>query len=128
MAVRSGLFLSDDGPESSFLGTKKPQNTLIFCGLVLFRLLLAGIENRCNLIAAICPTRKVELEGLVPCAPNAVISISYIRSISLCNEYVTNLSFFFRRLSRRDHKCGLQMQIYSNSVTFASVRVRFKHC
>ncbi len=23
MAVRSGLFLSDDGPESSFLGTKK---------------------------------------------------------------------------------------------------------
>ena len=42
MAVRSGLFLSDDGPESSFLSTKKPQNTLISCGLSLFRLLLAG--------------------------------------------------------------------------------------
>ena len=35
------------------------------------------------------------MEGLVPCTPNAVISISYIRSISLCNEYVTNLFFLF---------------------------------
>lgn len=33
--------------ESSFLGTKKLHNKLILCGLVLFRLLLAGI----------CPTR-----------------------------------------------------------------------
>lgn len=32
----------------------------------------------------------VELEGLVPYAPNAVISISYARSFFLCNEYVTN--------------------------------------
>ena len=38
---------------------------------------------------------QVEMEGLVPYAPNAVISISYIRSISLCNEYVTNLFFLF---------------------------------
>ena len=33
----------------------------------------------------------VELEGVVSCAPNIVISISYIRSFFLCNEYVTNL-------------------------------------
>ena len=45
--LRIKKFLSDFGPESKFLGMKKPQNTLIFCGLVLFRLLLAGI----------CPTR-----------------------------------------------------------------------
>ena len=38
----------------------------------------------------------MEMEGLVPCTPNAVISISYIRSISLCNEYVTNLFFHFQ--------------------------------
>ena len=31
------------------------------------------------------------MEGLVPYAPNAVISISYIHPFSLCNEYVTNL-------------------------------------
>ena len=50
------FFLSDDGPESSFLGTKKPHNKLILCGLVLFRLLLAGI----------CPARQVEVEGFEP--------------------------------------------------------------
>lgn len=33
----------------------------------------------------------MEMEGLVPNAPNAVISISYIRPFPLCNEYVTNL-------------------------------------
>ena len=32
----------------------------------------------------------VELEELEPFTPNAVISISYIRSFFLCNEYVTN--------------------------------------
>ena len=37
-----------------------------------------------------CPVHIVELEGLVPYAPNAVISISYARSFFLCNEYVTN--------------------------------------
>ena len=52
----SVFFLSDDGPESSFLGTKKPHNKLILCGLVFFGLLLAGI----------CPTRQVEMEGLEP--------------------------------------------------------------
>ncbi len=31
--LRIKKFLSDFGPESKFLGTKKPQNTLIFCGL-----------------------------------------------------------------------------------------------
>lgn len=50
------FFLSDFGPESKFLGTKKPQNTLIFCGLVLFGLMLAGV----------CPTRQVEQEGIEP--------------------------------------------------------------
>lgn len=74
------FFLSDDGPESSFLGTKKPQNRLIFCGLVLFRLLSSEKS----------PEHLVELEGLVPYATNAVISISYARSFFLCNEYVTN--------------------------------------
>ena len=62
------FLLSDDGPESSFLGTKKPQNRLKFCGLVLFRLLLAGI----------CPTRQVELEGLEPYTPNMPISDSWL--------------------------------------------------
>lgn len=33
----------------------------------------------------------MELERLVPYAPNAVISIGYIRSFPLFNEYVTNL-------------------------------------
>lgn len=37
----------------------------------------------------------VELEGLEPNAPNAVISISYARSFFLCNEYVTNQFFHF---------------------------------
>ena len=60
--------MSDIGPESMFLGTKKPQNTLIFCGLVLFRLLLAGI----------CPTRQVEMEGLEPYTPNMPISDSWL--------------------------------------------------
>lgn len=35
------------------------------------------------------------MEGIVPYAPNAVISISYIRPFSLCNEYVTNLLILF---------------------------------
>lgn len=32
--ILTGLFpCADVGPESKILGTKKPQNTLIFCGL-----------------------------------------------------------------------------------------------
>jgi hypothetical protein len=31
--LRIKKFLADFGPESKFLGMKKPQNTLIFCGL-----------------------------------------------------------------------------------------------
>lgn len=50
-----------------------------FCGLVFFGLLLAGI----------CPTRQVELEGLVPNTPNIAVSIGYIDAIFLCNELVT---------------------------------------
>lgn len=33
----------------------------------------------------------VELEGLVPYAPNAVISISYEQTFLSCNEYVTKI-------------------------------------
>lgn len=39
-----------------------------FCGLVFFGLLLAGI----------CPTRQVELEGLEPYTPNMPISDSWL--------------------------------------------------
>lgn len=60
------FFLSDDGPESSFLGTKKPHNKLILCGLVLFRLLLAGIS----------PTRQVELEGIEPSSKRGTNALS----------------------------------------------------
>ncbi len=62
----SVFFLSDDGPESSFLGTKKPHNRLILCGLVFFGLLLAGI----------CPTRHVELEGFEPSSKRGTNELS----------------------------------------------------
>ncbi len=52
-----------------------------FCGLVFFGLLLAGI----------CPTRQVELEGLVPNASNIAISISYNWQNFNSNELVTNV-------------------------------------
>lgn len=64
--MQAVFFLSDDGPESSFLGTKKPQNRLIFCGLVFFGLLLAGI----------CPTRQVELEGIEPSSKRGINKLS----------------------------------------------------
>lgn len=60
------FFLSDDGPESSFFRHEKPHNKLILCGLVLFRLLLAGI----------CPTRQVELEGFEPSSKRGTNELS----------------------------------------------------
>lgn len=41
------------------------------------------------------------MEGLVPNAPNAVISIRYRLANYLCNEYVTNNFHHFQRLSCR---------------------------
>ena len=48
-----------------------------------------------------CQLIFVELEGLVPNAPNAVISIRYRLANYLCNEYVTNNFHHFQRLSCR---------------------------
>lgn len=53
-----------------------------FCGLVFFGLLLAGI----------CPTRQVELEGLVPYTPTYPISSSCAFNIFLCAILVPKLS------------------------------------
>lgn len=60
------FFLSDDGPESSFLGTKKPQNRLIFCGLSCFCLVWAGE----------CPEHLVELEGIEPSSKRGINKLS----------------------------------------------------
>lgn len=45
---------------------KKPHNKLILCGLVFFRLLLAGL----------CPTRQVEVEGIEPSSKRGINKLS----------------------------------------------------
>ena len=47
-------------------------------------------------------SKVVEVDGLVPYTPNAVISIRYRLANYLCNEYVTNNFHHSQRLSCRD--------------------------